>query len=339
MEALSTNVRSAEPVIIQDLFDNPYEYSFYQAVRLLRALSKDKPSIGATEDPADESLLVKSNLSYSLQNCDVSHVGYDGDRASITVNFLNISGPHGPLPSPMSEVMYDRQRLKDFAMKDFLDIFSHRMASLFYRVAEKHSFVLCPKQPSDQVSGEMLTAFLGLSNADISKTKLSKLSLLRYAGIFWQKPHSAAGLEQILRDYFKVKVNIRQFEGGWISMQKSQRTNIGIAKGKNNTLGDNAFLGKHYWNQAQNFVVHLEGLSAEEFLELIPTGTGYKVLCEIIKLYAGAEFSYQVKLHLKEKEALPELLIKNNVVQAPRLGWTCFMKTSPENYSVNLTTL
>ena len=42
-----------------------------------------------------------------------------GTEQSITVNFLNISGPHGPLPSPMSEVMYDRQRLKDFAMKIF----------------------------------------------------------------------------------------------------------------------------------------------------------------------------------------------------------------------------
>lgn len=339
MEALPTNVRSAAPVVIQDLFDNPYEYSFYQTVRLLHGLSKDKPTIGATEDPSEEPLFVRSNLSYSFQNSDVSYVGYDQEKPVIKVNFLNIAGPHGPLPSPLSEMMYDRERLKDFAMKDFLDIFSHRIASLFYRVAEKHSFVICPKQSSEQVSGEMLTAFLGISSADIEKTKLSKLSLLRYAGIFWQKPHSAAGLEQILRDYFRVKVDVRQFEGGWISMQKSQRTNIGNLKGKNNNLGDNAFLGKHYWNQAQNFVVGLNGLSAEEFLELIPTGKGYKVLCEIIKLYAGPEFSYQVKLHLKEKETLPELLIKSNVVQAPRLGWTCFMKTSPENYSVNLTTL
>ena len=45
------------------------------------------------------------------------------------------------------------------------------------------------------------------------------------------------------------------------------------------------------------------GIICRGVLELIPTGTGYKVLCEIIKLYAGAEFSYQVKLHLKGKSA------------------------------------
>ena len=81
MEALSTNVRSAEPVIIQDLFDNPYGIVFIKLFVCYARFVEDKAQYRELEDPTDRSLLVKSNLSYSLQNCDVSHVGYDGDRA------------------------------------------------------------------------------------------------------------------------------------------------------------------------------------------------------------------------------------------------------------------
>jgi len=51
----------------------------------------------------------------------------------VHVNFMGIAGIQGPLPLPYTEILMSRMRQKDMAFRDFLDIFNHRLVSVFTR--------------------------------------------------------------------------------------------------------------------------------------------------------------------------------------------------------------
>jgi hypothetical protein len=49
----------------------------------------------------------------------------------MVISFLGLTGPQGVLPQHYTQLLIDRVRRKDFALRDYFDIFHHRMVSLF----------------------------------------------------------------------------------------------------------------------------------------------------------------------------------------------------------------
>ena len=64
----------------------------------------------------------------------------DDSPATMKVNFMGLSSPQGVLPTPYTELIIERTQKKDNALRDFLDLFNHRLISFFYRAWEKHHF-------------------------------------------------------------------------------------------------------------------------------------------------------------------------------------------------------
>ena len=60
-----------------------------------------------------------------------------GEPARLTVNVLGLAGALGPLPAPFSELLLERVWAKDPAMRDFLDIFNHRLVSMLHRARKR----------------------------------------------------------------------------------------------------------------------------------------------------------------------------------------------------------
>ena len=57
-----------------------------------------------------------------------------GDPAKLPVNFLGLFGPNGPMPVHITEYARERQlNAHDPTLVGFLDLFHHRILSLFYR--------------------------------------------------------------------------------------------------------------------------------------------------------------------------------------------------------------
>jgi type VI secretion system protein ImpH len=333
MERMDTAQRASTTSVVKRLFNHPYEFSFLQAVRLFQKLLPTNAEIGTTLTHFEDPILFSSRYTYSLPSSDIYRIQVIDEKPLIEVNFWGIAGPHGPLPTPLSEKVEERNREGDFALKEFLDIFNHRLLSVYYRVAQKYSLVLSPKTNIQTPVGQMLCAISGVDSERESYASVSTSALMQYAGIIWQRPRSAAGLEQILSDYFQVPVIVEQFVGSWVDINRRQRSFMGVRRGRNHKLGRTTFLGKKFWQSGHHFVVHIGPLTTEQFHAFVPTGKGYAEMCDMIRFYAPLELTFQLKMSLKEGEKLVGLGFDNQPKEN-RLGWTAVLSKTPEDYVV-----
>jgi type VI secretion system protein ImpH len=94
---------------------------------------------------------------------------------------------------------------------------------------------------------------------------------------------------------------------------------------QNRKLGINAVLGARAWNQQSKFDVLIGELSLDRYLDLHPGGQSYGPLCELIKIFAGAEFEFDIVLKLKAGD-VPNMFLGSKT--GSRLGWTSWLRAT-----------
>lgn len=250
-------------------------------------------------------------------------------KTEMTVNLMGLAGALGPLDMPTTELIIERASNKDTTLKDFLDIFNHRLTSLLYRIRKLHRIGLEVEPPGQDKVSKYLYALVGLGTDGLmGRMQIRDRSLLHYAGLLNGQPRSIVGLELILSDYFQFPVKGHQFVGGWYDLDGEQWTSIGEKSGKNNVLGKGAVvLGKRVWDQQAKIEIRLGPLSYPQFLSLLPTGWGYSALCDLTRFYLGDTLDVSFRLILNGAEIpLPML----GMIDEPLLGWTSWL-TSRED--------
>ena len=124
----------------------------------------DGHGVGRDVHPAHEVVRFRSLVSLGFPTAAISVVKspspeslFDPEPAptEMIVSFLGLIGPIGALPRHYTETMLERIREKDFSLRDFLDLFNHRLISLFYRAWEKYCLpVTYERSRLDHPAGE-----------------------------------------------------------------------------------------------------------------------------------------------------------------------------------------
>lgn len=321
----------ADKPLNQKLFDEPYRFEFFQAVRLLEKIFPERAPIGLEAIPTREVARFRSRASISFPASQIQELNevtddFTGEQQlEMIVNFMGMIGPLGVLPTHYTELVMDRIRYRDTSLYAFLDIFSHRAISLFYRAWEKYRFPVSYERGRDDFT-EYLFDITGLGTlGQRGKLNLDDESLLPYAGLIAQKPHSSNAIEQMLSDYFSVPVKISQFTGQWLFLDKESITRVGQA---NSQLGWNTVLGTRVWDDQSKFRVTFGALKFKEFQAFLPNGTAYKAMKSIIRFMVGEELDFDVRLKLKARE-VPGTILTTRAKRRPMLGWTSFLKSKP----------
>lgn len=311
------------------LFEAGWRFDFHQSVRLLELLRPDAAAPGEGQAPEEEGVRFKSRVGIDFPASDIAEItqpppGGDGGPATVHVNFMGLAGAHGPLPMPYTELILERAWRKDTALRDFLDMFNHRLVSLFYRSRKRHRLGFDPKSPEESPFAACLFSLFGLGTKGLrGRMRVRDRGLLHYAGILVQQPRSMAGLESMLSDFFGARVKGAHFLGQWHRLEEDQITAIGLS-GQSRTLGESAVVGARVWDQQSGFAIHLGPLGLGEFLDFLPTGGRFKPLCELTRFYVGDGLSFETVLILKGDEVPPSRLGGEG---GPRLGWTSWLKT------------
>ncbi len=359
--------RRTDAALVNRLVREASRFDFFQAVRVLEFharrqaggdASARRLSVGQGGPPERELVRFKAHTSLSFPAGSVAHVKLGGPNDELppemTVTFLGLTGPAGVLPVHYTSLVIDRVRQKDTALREFLDLFNHRVISLFYRAWEKYRFpfgyerhVLDRFPSAEDGDSDHLELELSAAAADIKDDAFTRVlyslvglglptlrgrlavddeAILFYAGLYAHRPPCAISLACELEDYFGLPVSIDQFQGQWLQLSEEDRSRTGgdgTGANWNNRLGMDVIVGERVWDVQAKFRVRLGPLSYSEFCRFMPVGDALAPLADLVRLYVGPEFDWDAQPVLRADEVPPCRLAPGDA--AFRLGWNTWL--------------
>lgn len=373
---MATPSRRTDASLADRLARSPYEFEFFQAVRLLERLQRQQSgaeapaetaAVGEDGPPEREAVRFRALASQIFPACEITAVdlpaelaparsaetgaglpeSLPGERevrglagpAQMEVAFMGLTGPSGVLPQHYTQLVIDRLRSKDTSLRDFLDLFNHRLIALFYRSWVKYrlpmAFERCalrpPPQPLDPFT-RSLYSLVGLGTEHLrGRLEIPDEAFLYYAGHFAHRPRSAAGLESVLGDYFQLPVRAIQFQGQWLYLDPQDQTRMpsnSEPRGRNRRLGTDAVVGQRVWSVESRFRLRLGPLGYEEFRRFLPTGDGLVPICQLARSYVGPEYDFDIQPVLHARET-PRCRLGGSSADGSYLGWNSWVSSMP----------
>jgi type VI secretion system protein ImpH len=339
---------------LNGLREEAFRFNFFQAVRLLErhflALAQDDPKwrrfpIGQDFPPDREVVRFRALQSLSFPPGEISALRQRSLTATpeaewpppeLVVTFMGLTGASGVLPYHYTRLILRRLREKDESLREWLDLFNHRLISLFYRAWEKYRlpFVferthLDPASMPSAPAVHGLYCLVGLGTPGLpNRQKFSDEALLFYSGHFAHYPRNAIGLECLLAEYFQLPIVIEQLHGQWLHLERDDWATMPgkkCPKGTNTQLGRNVVIGERVWDRQSKFRIRVGPLSYAQFCSLMPDGERLRVLSQLTRTYVGPEFDFDVQPVLRGPEA-PWCQLTRPGPDAPRLGWNTWVR-------------
>lgn len=326
---MATSSRRTDPSLEETLFEEPFRFDFFQAVRLLERIRPDRAAVGHLGPPAREVVRFLTHLSLSFPASAVARLEESPDAPpAMTVNFFGLTGPSGVLPHVYTELMIDRARQGDTTLAAFLNLFNHRLVSLFYRAWKKHRFFVGHQSSGEDLLARGLFELIGLGPASLrNRHEFPDHALLPYAGFFAQRHRPAIVLESLLQDYFDLPIEVHQFVGRWLQLDPSDRSTIG-GSGKHNGLGTSMMLGTRVWDEQSSIRLRVGPLAFDRFRRLLPDGPDFRPLVQLARLHVDQEFEFDVQLVLKADE-VPACKLSSAPNEGACLGRFAWLRSHP----------
>lgn len=306
--------------LLNAIKSNPFAYGFYQAIRRLECVYRDKPRVGKSARPKDDPIRFGQPPSLAFPSSTIASfkLGEKGRPPKMGVNFFGVFGPNGPLPNHLTEYAHSRiVNHDDPTFAAFADVFHHRMLSLFYRAWANTQPTVSYDRPEKDEFAKYVGSLFGIAMPSYrERDMLQDRVKLYYSGILSNQVKNAEGLRAIVQDFFEMHTEIEEFVAHWMDLPSECQLLLGVTP-DTCTLGVNAAIGHKAWECQQNFRIVLGPLNREQYLKMLPGGEGLKRLKAVVRNYVGDELAWDVKLVMK-KEHMPSLKLGIT----GKLGWT-----------------
>ena len=365
----------------QRLQAEPHRFSFFQAVRLAECAAREwaaseqpfpngrrRPSGSVGRDclPEEEAVRFRTLPTLAFPGCEVAKVelpGLSGDGKyppmDVVVSFLGLIGANGVLPHHYTALLLKQIRHDCFWLRDWLDVFQHRMVSQFYRAWEKYRLPIAfeyfqaearrqrsalqledaghgapkPESGDDPVSWG-LYCLVGQGTGGLrGRLEVPDTAFLYYAGQFSHQPRNASSLQGLLVDYFGLPAEVRQLQGQWLMLSDDDLAEIGGRGGRNNEPGKTLIVGRRVWDVQSKFRVRVGPLSYAQFCRLMPSGDSLRPICQLARVYVGPELDFDVQPVLKAAE-VPKCSLRRQGERS-RLGWNTWVHSRPMRRDVD----
>jgi type VI secretion system protein ImpH len=342
--------------LMHELLQNPEQFEFFQAVRLIERAAAEQARgrvvnrIGGSEGPQNEAVKFRALASLSFPPGQISAISQSAAKSTgerrdstleMTIPFMGLTGPAGVLPEHYTTLVIERSHLrtKDHALREFLDLFNHRMISLFFRAWEKYRFPFAyeRKQQEGQLEDDLFTLCLyclaGLGSRSLrDQHAFDDHAILYFGGLFATRFRNAVSLEQLLGSYFELHAEVLQFQGQWLYLTEESQSSMpssALRSGLNLSLGETAVAGSRVWDLQSRIRIRLGPLSWAQFARLLPGTDGLSRIKDMIRMYIDINLDFDIQLILRREE-VPLCRLTAGDDFRPLLGQNTWVGADPD---------
>ncbi len=277
----------------------PWEYDFFQALRRIESESPEYPRLGHSLRLVDDPLRLGQQPDCGFAPSTLASVVHAASVPRVEQFFFGLTGPNGPLPLHLTEYARERQRNHgDATFKRFLDIFNHRLLTLFYRAWAEARPTVSQDRPDDDFWSHRLGALSGRGMQSLmGQGPIDNGARYHFTGHLSAPTRYPDGLCAILGDYFGVPVQLEEYVGQWLQLPECSRLGITAT-----TLGSDLCLGTHVWDRQHKFRLRIGPLSLDQYRRFLPGGKLFLELQAWVREYLGDELDWDANLVLKQPE-------------------------------------
>lgn len=314
---------------LAEVSEKPYRYGFFQTVRRINCFYDDKPLTGNAYRPSDDPIRFTQEPYTSFAPSTIAELRIDDSDPypRLSQRFLGLFGPNGPLPLHMTEYARDRSRHHyDHTFSAFADMFHHRVVSLFYAAWAQAQPVVQFDRPNEDRFAMYVGSLMGLGPSSLRDLDaMHHVSKLGFAGHLSSLPRHVSGLVSLIKGYFDVPTQVREFIAHWMKIPKDDLLQLGESS-MTGCLGQDTIIGERVWQRQDKFQVRLGPLSLEMYESFLPSGKSFEALVSAVRNYVGLEYLWEVKLILKKEEKPVTCLGKSGA-----LGWTSWLDSEQQH--------
>jgi len=335
----TSDMHDAMTPLVRALLARAPQMNFFQLCQLLERLMPHGMGLGARDTPAGETVRFRPYPKVGFPGTEFAGVEFDQERPdrppTIRTTFLGLYGVNAVMPPHLIDDIVLRREGHEEVMS-FLDLFNHRIATLFYRTWRKYRYPSGFERGDDATSRALLClAGFGLGDKAVS-AGLSGARVLGLLGLLTQRTRTVEGLAGVVALALPgAGVKVDERFPVWVRLhdQPGLRSggSLGMREAAGQGLGQGHVLGRRVKNRGEAVRLTLRPSTAEQAHDLLPDAPLYQELISVLRVYVGnkadvvlrMEVSAAVVPVLKLGPAHADSLGKGH---QGRLAWTTLLK-------------
>ena len=300
----SENTALARWPIAELLDREPYLFEFFQAVRLMARMEPQRQVVGGFNNPASEVVRFGANPDVAFPASEIQSLEPRAGKPPVMrVNFMGLHGPLGVLPGPTANWSMSGSARATPRCAISSTCSTTGSSRCFTRLGRNTTLRFPTSAASSTAFRTTSWRSSGLDTPGLqNRQDVADDSLLFYGGLLSMHSRSAAGLRQVLWDYFNVPVEIEQFVGAWYPVEVESQCSLGENGGYSEQLGFGAVVGNEIWDQQSRVRIQLGPLTLEQYVDFLPGHEGHRQLRSLTRFYTGGEYDVEVQLILRRQE-------------------------------------
>lgn len=334
--------------------------TLFGAIRLMQAAMPGAPPLGYAITPDQEPVRLDQALVLGYTGREIESVaapsagrqadaGWTG-RPVLAQNALGLLGPNGPMPLAWSQHARalpsgGKARARE-SFVGFLNLVQRRQLALLYRAWSDALPITTwdagatGTHPVEQ----RLSALAGLAHARLEERDgIPSAFKKAFAATLGRQVRGPGPLAAMLSRYLGHEATIREYSARWLDIPPEERTRLGqhctrlglwtetvidplrATPSTRDTAGEEAVLGRRAWDCSTCFEVFIGPVERRTYIDLLPGGTLYQEVRDLVALYMGPEWEWRLTPLLRAEE-VPEGALGR---PGTGLGWTHWLGRRP----------
>jgi len=332
--------------LIEQVRKAPEDFDLIQLVRVLnRHFSK-------VSQPFE--LIIEADPMPNNIEAEISDFDLIGQKAIISSSKTSLTSGYSVVPIYIYEELLTAFHDERYALADFLNIFNDRYFKLYIRTVEKTHLLL-----TDEIDRYFNSATFQQKHHKKSQVQLAsclaqlsalpdELAVNRWLGyslILGSPNRSLDDLQQVIADYFLLKVSIDSGQLNKYKLEQENWTRLGAKKSlnnhkidgqvsqQNNQLGRGFLLGQRCWLSKKRVNITLEAKSQEHLKFLVDETAWSRELASMTRSYLRDKT--EIAIYLKAPDSwFQSIQLSADIEKTVRLGRGFHLQNSQQNKPV-----